>query len=152
MKESVLQAKLMARCRRAEANNPDFFWVYSYPAGLTLGYRRDAGGRIYSPQAIKAVQSPEEAADRAEAARNFGVVRVPITADYKPEWTGLVERAVSVLARRFEEHGLESIEVVPPDAAGLLVLRVNAVTSRMSDEQFRLWLEGAFHAGMEGQT
>jgi len=29
MKESVLQAKLMARCRKAEINNPDFFWVYS---------------------------------------------------------------------------------------------------------------------------
>ncbi|MDW8426845.1 MAG: hypothetical protein RMK51_13020 [Meiothermus sp.] len=54
MKESVLQSKLMARCRRAEVNNPDFFWVYSYPAGLTLGYRRDASGRVYSPQAVKA--------------------------------------------------------------------------------------------------
>lgn len=54
MKESVLQAKLMARCRKAEARNPDFFWVYSYPAGLTLGYRRDASGRVYSPQAVRA--------------------------------------------------------------------------------------------------
>lgn len=54
MRESTLQAKLMARCRKAEADNPDFFWVYSYPAGLTLGYRRDASGRVYSPQAVKA--------------------------------------------------------------------------------------------------
>lgn len=104
------------------------------------------------PQALAAVQSPQEAAHKAEAARNFGVVRVPITADYKAEWTGLIERTVSVLARRFEERGLESIEVVPPDAAGLLVLRVNAVTSRMSDEQFRLWLEGAFHGGTEEES
>lgn len=102
------------------------------------------------PQALRTVQSPQEAAHKAEAARNFGVVRVPITADYKAEWTGLIERTVSVLARRFEERGLESIEVVPPDAAGLLVMRVNALTSRMSDEQFRLWLEGTFHGGMEG--
>lgn len=54
MTESVLQAKLMARCRRAENVNPDFFWVYSYPAGLTLGYRRDPSGRVYSPQAVRA--------------------------------------------------------------------------------------------------
>lgn len=54
MRESVLQAKLIARCVRAEANNPDFFWVYSYPAGLILGYKRDAKGHTYSPQAIKA--------------------------------------------------------------------------------------------------
>ncbi|WP_052125981.1 VRR-NUC domain-containing protein [Meiothermus ruber] len=54
MKESVLQAKLIARCKRAEANIPDFFWVYSYPAGFTLGYQRDESGRAYSPQAMKA--------------------------------------------------------------------------------------------------
>jgi len=54
VKESTIQARLMARARKAEVNHSDFFWVYSYPTGLTLGYRRDEKGKVFSPQALKA--------------------------------------------------------------------------------------------------
>lgn len=89
---------------------------------------------------LVAVQGPEEAATIAESARNHGTVRVRITADYKPEWEQLIERTISVFAH-------SGVEMVEPDAAGLLIMRVNATTAHLSDEQFRQWVEGAFQLG-----
>lgn len=51
--EDTIQAKLMTRCRQAEHRYPDFFWVYSYPAGTTLGYSKTEGGKTFSPQAMR---------------------------------------------------------------------------------------------------
>lgn len=53
MKESLIQARLITRCHAAAARYPEMEWVYSYPAGLTLGYRREEG-KAFSPQALKA--------------------------------------------------------------------------------------------------
>mgnify|MGYP001771090294 FL=1 len=93
---------------------------------------------------LASVKSPDEAATLAEAARNHGVVKIRITADYKTEWQQLVGRTIDVFAR-------SGVEMVEPDAAGLLVMRVNAMTSRLSDDQFRQWIEGSFQIGTAGQ-
>lgn len=52
--ESSIQQALMARVRLAERVNPDFFWVYSYPAGFNLGLRTNSAGIKYSVQGNKA--------------------------------------------------------------------------------------------------
>jgi hypothetical protein len=70
----------------------------------------------------------------AEKARNQGIVRVPIDADYAEEWQQLVERTRQTLLR-------ENIEYEAAEAAGLLVMRVNVWLGRLSDEEFAAWLE-----------
>lgn len=76
----------------------------------------------------------EKAAHVAEKARNQGIVRVPIDADYAEEWRQLVERTRQTLLR-------ENIEYEAAEAAGLLVMRVNVWLGRLSDEEFAAWLE-----------